>query len=496
MSEIKMHAIDLGASSGRGIVGSFDGKKLYVRENHRFPNEPVNTCGSFCWDILRIFHEIKASISKCALSDDKDIKSIGIDTWGVDYSFVDKKGALMANPYHYRDARTEEIQPYAFKTVPFKDIYSVAGIQTMNFNTLYQLVADIRDRKYIIDNADKLLFVPDLLNYFLTGEKVTEYTIASTGSILDAKKRALATDLLGKFGIRTDMFCDIVMPGNKLGKLTPQLLSEVGSISATVVNVASHDTASAVIAVPAKRGDDFVYISSGTWSLMGVECDEPVINDASRNYNLTNEGGAGGKIRFLKNIMGLWLEQESRRQWKREGLDISFDELTEKALQAKPFQCFINPNDDLFTPQGDMPNRIREFCKKTGQHVPESIGEVVRCIFESLVLCYRQTIEAIESMTGKHYNSINIVGGGTKEAILCQYAADASNRIVYAGPVEATAIGNIAMQTIASGELKDIAEAREVIRDSFDVKVYEPHHTSEWEEAYAKFLEICRKEYK
>ena len=229
---------------------------------------------------------------------------------------------------------------------------------------------------------------------------------------------------------------------------------------------------------------------------MGVECDEPVINDMSRSYNLTNEGGAGRKIRFLKNIMGLWLEQESRRQWKREGLDISFDELTEMALAAKPFQCFINPNDDLFTPQGDMPSRIREFCQKTGQHVPESAGEIVRCIFESLVLCYRQTIESIESMTGKRYNSINIVGGGTKEAILCQYAADASNRVVYAGPVEATAIGNIALQVIASGEIADITEAREVIRDSFEIKVYEPNHTSEWDEAYNRFIEICGKEYR
>ena len=492
MAEIKMLAIDLGASSGRGIVGSFDGKKLYVRENHRFPNEPVNTCGNFCWDILRIFHEIKTSISKCALSDDKDIKSIGIDTWGVDYSFIDKNGALMANPYHYRDARTDGIQPYAFKTVPFADIYSVAGIQTMNFNTLYQLCADLRDRKYIVDNADKLLFVPDLLNYFLTGEKVTEYTIASTGSILDAKKRALATDLLGKSGIRTDIFCDIVMPGNKLGKLTPQVLSEVGNISANVVNVASHDTASAVIAVPAKRGDDFVYISSGTWSLMGVENDEPVINSASLNYNLTNEGGAGGKIRFLKNIMGLWLLQESRRQWKRQGENVSFDELSNMAMASKPHACFINPDYLAFQTPGNMPRRIQEFCEKTGQYVPQTKGEIVRCIFDSLAMAYRSTVEKIDEITGKKAPFINIVGGGTKEAILCQYAADASNKVVYAGPVEATAIGNIAMQTIASGELKDIAEAREIIRDSFDVKVYEAKHSDAWDEAYSRYLNICK----
>lgn len=494
MSEIKMLAIDLGASSGRGIVGSFDGKTIKINENHRFPNEPVSTNGNFCWDILRIFHEIKTSISKCALSEDKDIKSIGIDTWGVDYGFIDKNGALMANPYHYRDSRTDNIQPYAFKTVPFEKLYGITGIQTMNFNTIYQLVADLRDRPYMVENAERLLFTPDLLNYFLTGEKYTEYTIASTGAVLDAQKRAISKELLNAFGIKESLFSPVVMPGNKVGRLTNALISELGDIRADVVNIAAHDTASAVIAVPAKRGDDFVYISSGTWSLMGVENDEPVINDLSMKYNFTNEGGAGGKIRFLKNIMGLWLEQESRRQWKREGDSYTFDELTAKALESKPFACFIDPNNVLFSPAGDMPGRIRKFCEATGQYVPQTVGEIVRCIFESLALCYRQTIETIEAMTGKKYNSINIVGGGTKEAILCQWAADASDRTVYAGPVEATAIGNISMQAIAAGEIKDIAEARDIIRNSFEVKVYESHNSDAWEEAYQRFLSICGKE--
>ena len=286
MAELKMLAIDLGASSGRGIVGKFDGKKITVEENHRFPNEPVHTSGNFNWDILRIFHEIKASISKCALSDDRDIKSIGIDTWGVDYGFVDKNGALMANPYHYRDARTDGIQPYAFNTVPFEELYGITGIQTINFNTIYQLVADLRDRPYIVENAERLLFTPDLLNYFLTGQKFTEYTIASTGAVLDAKARNISKSLLNKFGINEKLFSEVVMPGHKIGKLSSALISELGNITADVVNIASHDTASAVIAVPAKRGDDFVYISSGTWSLMGVENDDPVINSQSMNYNL------------------------------------------------------------------------------------------------------------------------------------------------------------------------------------------------------------------
>lgn len=362
----------------------------------------------------------------------------------------------------------------------------------MNFNTIYQLAADLRDRPYIVENAERLLFTPDLLNYFLTGQKFTEYTIASTGAVLDAQKREISKELLSRFGIKESLFSPVVMPGHKIGKLTPQLISELGSINATVVNIAAHDTASAVIAVPAKRGEDFVYISSGTWSLMGVENDDPVINEKSMKYNFTNEGGAGGKIRFLKNIMGLWLEQESRRQWKREGNNYTFDELTELALKAKPFACFIDPNDTLFSPAGDMPGRIREFCKKTNQHVPETVGEIVRCIFESLVLCYRNTIENIESMTGKKYSSINIVGGGTKEKILCQWAADASNRTVYAGPVEATAIGNIVMQAITSGEIADIWQAREIITDSFEVKVYEANHSDAWDEAYQRYLNICK----
>lgn len=494
MAKLKMLAIDLGASSGRGIIGSFDGDKLSINENHRFPNEPVNTNGNFSWDILRIFHEIKASISKCILSEDKDIKSIGIDTWGVDYGYIDKNGALMANPYHYRDMRTDNIQPYAFKTVPFEKIYGITGIQTMNFNTIYQLVADMRDRPYIVENAERLLFTPDLLNYFLTGEKLTEYTIASTGAVLDAKNRSISKELLTSFGIKESLFSKVVMPGNKVGKLTSELISELGSTNADVVNIAAHDTASAVIAVPARYGDDFVYISSGTWSLMGVESDEPVINELSLKYNFTNEGGAGGKIRFLKNIMGLWLEQESRRQWKREGKSYTFDELTGFALNSKPFACFIDPNNVLFSPAGDMPGRIREFCKLTGQYVPQTVGEIVRCIFESLALCYRQTIETIENITGKKYSSINIVGGGTKEATLCQWAADASNRVVYAGPVEATAIGNISMQAIAAGEIKNIWQARDLIRNSFDVKIYEPKHNDAWENAYQRFLSICGKD--
>lgn len=492
MAKLKMLAIDLGASSGRGIVGTFDGKKLTLEENHRFPNEPVTVAGTFTWDMLRIFHEIKNSIRKCALSEDKDISSIGIDTWGVDFGLIDKTGRLMANPVHYRDTRTEGIIEYADKFVPRSELYNTTGLQFLNFNSVYQILASMRDEPVYINNADKLLFTPDLLNYFLTGVMRTEYTIASTGAILDANKRDFAYDMLKKFGIPTNIFAPIAQPGSVVGPLLPQILEEVGDIKANVVNVAAHDTASAVLAVPA-TSDDFIFISSGTWSIMGSEVKEPIISDASFKYNFTNEGGVENTIRFSKNITGLWLKQESKRQWEREGKNYTHDQLTDMALASKPLQCFIDPDDPLFATPGNLPRRIVEYCKTTGQHVPENTGEIMRCIFESLALRYRYTVDCIDEMKGHKTPAVNIVGGGTKEAILCQFAADACGRPVHAGPVEATAIGNIATQAIAAGEIKNVAEAREVIRNSFDIEYYEPKNTEMWDEGYERFKKLIVK---
>ena len=492
MAELKMLAIDLGASSGRGIIGKFDGERLTLEENHRFASEPVTIAGSFNWDIMRIFHEIKQAINKCALSADKDIKSIGIDTWGVDYGLLDRKGKLLTNPVHYRDGRTLNIQPEAFRTVPADKLYGTTGIQFMDFNTVFQLVAELRDNPELCAAADKLLFIPDLLNYFLTGEKHTEYSIASTGALLDAKARNWAWDIIDAFGIPKRWFSDIVMPGSTVGPLLPSLRDELGDIRANVVNVAAHDTASAVVAVTAK-GDDFVYISSGTWSLMGTEIPEPIITDSSFEYNFTNEGGYAGSIRFLKNIMGLWIEQESRRQWKREGMSYTFDELSDMAMASKPCQSLINPDDPAFVAPGNMPKRICEYCEKTGQHVPETVGEIVRAIFDSLALRYRWAVEAIDDMKGKRTPFINIVGGGCKEAPLCQLCADSCSRPVYAGPVEGTAIGNILVQAIAAGEIKDLYEARHVIRNSFEIKEYLPKGNADmWDEAYSRFLQLIK----
>ncbi len=490
MKELKMLGIDLGASSGRGIVGSFNGEKLTLTENHRFLNEPVIQNGKFSWDILRIFHEIKNSVRKCVLDGD-EIATIGIDTWGVDYGLLDKNGHLISNPVHYRDARNDGIEKYVDKIYPLSDIYGKTGIQSLNFNTIYQLAAEQRFNPGLLDYADKMLFIPDLLGYFLTGEMATEYTIASTGAVLDANSKDYAFELLDKLGIPRKLFSSIVAPGHNLGALLPQVIEETGKTSAKVVKIASHDTASAVMAVPSKE-ESFIYISSGTWSLMGTELRSPIITEEASRLGFTNEGGVENTIRFLKNIMGLWLIQESRRQWKREGTEYSFGDFSKLALEAEPRKCFINPDDKLFAPPGNMPERIVSYCKKTGQRSPESVGEIVRCILDSLALKYRNTVESITAFMPCKPTAIHVVGGGCQDKLLCKLTSDAIGFPVYAGPVEATAIGNISMQAIAAGELKNVSEARELIARSIELDTYEPTIADKdaWDEAYGRFTKL------
>ena len=488
MAEQKMLAIDLGASSGRGIVGSFDGKKLSLKEIHRFSNDPVILCGRMYWDILRIFHEIKQAIRETVL-DGNAIRSIGIDTWGVDYALLDKSGKMLSNPRHYRDARTEGIVSYVGRFFSPSEVYAVTGIQSMNFNTVFQLAADLRDDASMIKNASRMLNIPDLLNYFLTGNMANEYTILSTGALLDAEKRDYAKDILAKAGIPQRLFGDIVAPGTALGKLLPQVQSEVGKTDAEVLTVASHDTASAVVAVPTQE-KEFLFISSGTWSLMGTELPAPKINAETEKYNFTNEGGVNNTIRFLKNIMGLWLIQESRRQWKREGKEYSFAELEALAKEAKPFRCFIDPDHPSFVSPGDLPARVREFCQATGQYVPQTVGEVMRCIYESLAMKYRYTAQTIQKLTGISPRVIHVVGGGTKDGLLSQLTADACGMPVCAGPEEATAIGNLLVQLMATGEVKTLSDARAIVAESFACKYYTPTNVEAWDEAYQTFCTL------
>ncbi len=490
MATCNLLAIDLGASSGRGILGSFDGEVLTLRETHRFLNEPVNLGGRLYWDILRIFHEVKQAIAKT--NREAAISSIGIDTWGVDYALLDQAGRMLANPVHYRDLRTQNTAERIAPIVSDKELYLATGIQKMNFNTIYQLCEDLADST-VKDRAARMLNIPDLLNYFLTGVAKNEYTVLSTGAILDPKTRTYHKELLQKLGIPLSWFGEPVEPGTFVGKLTEQVQSEVGKTDAGVVAVASHDTASAVIAVPTQE-EDFVFISSGTWSLMGTELKEPLVNDETRKRNFTNEGGILGTTRFLKNIMGLWLIQESRRQWQREGLEVSFAEMEAAAKRETPFASLIDPDDPAFGTPGDMPGKIREFCKKTGQTIPEGMGAVVRCIYESLALKYRMTASAIETLRGRKNKVIHVVGGGTKDAFLSQMTADACGIPVIAGPVEATAIGNLVVQLMAMGKIKTLNDARALVARSFETKTYVPSGArSDWDAAYKTFLQITDK---
>lgn len=492
MKKVKMLAIDLGASSGRGIVGTFDGERISLAENHRFSNDPVMTAGQFTWDILRIFFEIKNSIRQCALSEDKNISSIGIDTWGVDFGLLDKGGKLLGNPVHYRDARNAGMPEYSYGIVPRDELYAHTGIQVIDFNTLFQLLSLKKNSPEYLDVAQDMLFVPDLLNYFLTGKKQTEYTIASTGQLVNAFSRDWDYELIERYGLPRGLFRDIVKPGTPCGKLLPEIKDDIGDIDPTVISVAAHDTGSAVLSVPAKS-DKFIFVSSGTWSIMGTETKEPVISEKSSAYNFTNEGGFGGTVRFSKNITGLWLEQESRRQWAREGKKYSYDELSDMAAQVKPLKYIIDPDDPVFSAPGNMPKRVADYCRTTGQGTPSSMGEIVRCIFDSIALRYRWTVEKIDEMCGEKLPAINIVGGGTKEKMLSQFASNACKRPVYTGPVEATALGNIAAQAIALGEIKDMHEARAVIAASTDMGEFYPAEPEIWDEAFERFKKIIEK---
>ena len=488
MADLKMLAIDLGATSGRGIVGTYDGKKLTLEENHRFDDSSSYLAGTLQWNVMDIFENIKTSIKNAGPS----IKSIGIDTWGVDYALIGKDGRMVSSPVNYRDSRTSDIMEYAEKFMSKSDLYQATGIQSMNFNTIYQLLADMRSNPKLLESADSFLMMPDLLNYFLTGNKFNEYTNATTGALIDPKTGDWAYDVLKKHGIPSHIFGKIIQPGTKVGKLLPQIKSEVGDIDADVLSVASHDTASAIMAVPAK-GEDFVYISSGTWSLMGTELKAPIVNKETELYNVTNEGGANNRICFLKNIMGLWIHTECRRDFaKMDGYKTSYDDLAEMGAKSEPMRSIIDPDDVIFTPPGNMTKRIADYCKRTGQPVPETKGQFVRCVFDSLALRYRNTLESIEKITGKKTPFINIIGGGSKETVLNKFTADCCGIPVYAGPTEATAIGNLVSQAIAMGEIKDLAQARLMIADSFGVECYEPDLASKsvWDAGYEKFLKL------
>ena len=469
----KVLAFDFGASSGRAIIGSFDNGKISLQEIHRFSNDPVKVNGTLYWDVLRLLHEIKQGIVKAKMAGGFD--SIGIDTWGVDFGLIDKDGRLLENPVHYRDPRTAGLVEEAFKTIPKEKLYKITGIQFMELNTLFQLISLRRQRPELLERADKMLFMPDLLAYFLTGKMCAEYSIASTSQLIDIENRTWSKELLEAFDIPESLFAPLVQPGTVLGELTDEICEELGVDKVPVISVCGHDTQSAITAVPCPEGD-FAFLSSGTWSLFGTELKTPIVDETSLKINITNEGGIDGTIGLLKNIIGLWLIQESRRQWQREGQDYSYAELEKLALKEEPFKCFIDPDAPEFTPQGNIPRRVQEFCEKTGQYVPQSVGEIMRCIYESLAMKYRLTFEKLCDCTNKDYPVIHVIGGGTKDGLLCQMTANSCDRTVKAGPIEATVMGNVAVQFMSDGTIKDVAHARQAVADSETLKVYNPEN--------------------
>lgn len=480
-------AFDFGASSGRAIIGCFDGDKITLEEVHRFSNDPVSVGGTVYWDVLRLFYEIKQGIVKAKIAGGFD--SIGIDTWGVDFGLIDSEGKLMENPIHYRDARTVGLVDEAFNTMPKEKLYGITGIQFMELNTLFQLISLKKYRPWMLERADKMLFMPDLFGYMLTGKMCAEYSIASTSQLIDLDTKTWSKEILDAFGIKESVFAPLVQPGTVLGELSKEICEECGVDPVPVISVCGHDTQSAITSVPCENGD-FAFLSSGTWSLFGTELDKPIVNETSMNINITNEGGFDGSTGFLKNIIGLWLIQESRRQWRREGKEYSYADLEKLALAAEPFKYFIDPDAPEFVPHGNIPERVREFCRKTGQYVPETVGEIMRCIYESLAMKYRLTFEKLRECTERDYPVIHVIGGGTKDGLLCQMTANSCDRTVKAGPIEATVMGNVAVQLMSDGSVENIGQAKRIVAASSELKTFEPKDTGKWAAAYENFLKV------
>lgn len=481
-------AIDFGASSGRAMIGEFDGGRITLKEIHRFSNDPVILGGTMYWDVLRLFHEIKQSLIKAK---PYNIESVAIDTWGVDFGLIDENGRLLENPVHYRDSRTAGMVGEAYKLIPPERLYSLTGNQIMEINTAFQLLALKKSRPELSDRADKVLLMPDLFNFFLSGEKKAEVSIASTTQLFDQKAKNWSDAAIEEFGFDRELFPEVIPSGTVIGTLSKELREELGLDPIKVVAVCGHDTQCALAAAPAEE-KSFAFLSCGTWSLLGTELDEPIINDDSMRNNVTNEQGFGGKTSFLKNIIGLWLIQESRRQYAREGKEYSFAELEDMARSAEPFKCFIDTDAPEFTPAGNIPKRIKEYCARTAQPVPETPGEIMRCIYESLALKYKSAVKELEECTGENFGVLYMIGGGTKDRFLSELTADSCGITVSSGPVEATALGNIAIQLMTDGEIKDLAEARETVRRSEKIYTFSPKDTDLWDGAYQRYTEVIK----
>ncbi len=481
-------AVDLGAESGRVMRATLSDGQLAVEEVHRFANGPVRLPDGIHWDVLRLWSEIKVGIG-LALKSGSAPESIGVDSWGVDFALLDRKGALIGNPYHYRDNRTNGMLEEAFQYISRTEIYSRTGVQFMPINSLYQLLAMRVQESPQLEIAETFLMISDLFHYWLSGEKVNEFTNATTTQCFNPNNREWDTNLLERLGLPTHIFQGIAEPGTPLGDVISDIAEEIGVKSLKVVLPATHDTGSAVAAVPAS-GPRFAWISSGTWSIVGTEIEQPVINAQAMNFNFTNEGGVQNTWRLSKNVMGLWLVQECRRAWLAEGISLSYEELTKMAREARPFVAVIDPDYPDFLYPGNMPQRILSYCKKTHQALPQTQGEIVRMILESIALKYRWVLERLELLSGNTFDTIHIVGGGSRNYLLNEFTANATGRTVIAGPVEATAIGNAMLQAIGMKHLSSLDEARNVVRASFEPEIYTASASEIWEKPYALLCQL------
>ena len=486
MAEVRKYiAVDLGAESGRVMLGSVSADRLALEEIHRFSNGPVEEGGSLRWDFDRLLSEIKTGISKAVKTARAQVWGIGIDSWGVDFGLLDGDGRLIENPYHYRDSQTNGMMEKAFELMSKREIYENTGVQFMQLNSVYQLLAMRLSSSVALAKAKYLIFIADLFSYYLCGKLFGEYTLASTSQFMDMRTGQWSRDVLARLSLPIGILPRIVRPGTVVGQLSARVGRELACGPIGIIAIGSHDTASAVAAVPA--GDsNWAYLSSGTWSLMGVEVPQAIVNDKTFEYEFTNEGGVEDTIRLLKNIMGLWLTQECKRQWQREGTDLSYAELSAMAEKAEPFARHIDVDYSGFLAPGDMPKRINDYLAGTGQAAIDDKGQMIRTILEALAFKYRLVLARIEDVIGKAIDCLHIVGGGMQNELLNQFAANATGKKVIAGPAEATATGNILMQAKATRQIKTLAEAREIVRNSFDLKEYQPQDVSLWDEQYKK----------
>ena len=474
-------AIDLGASSGRAVLGRLEDERVTFSEVHRFPNGPIHVNGSLRWDVVALEREIRLGVQRAVERVDR-LDGLGLDSWGVDYVLLNAAapGQPIEPPFHYRDSRTAGAMDRVFKKISRSDLYARTGIQFLPFNTIYQLASEDKER---LASADGLLLIADYFAHRLGARPVGEMTLASTSQLLDARTRGWATDLAGQLGIPADLLPELVEAGQVIGQ------TDDGT---PIIATASHDTGAAVVGCPAAGPGDWAFLSSGTWSILGMELDQPRLGPDALAAGMSNEAGVAGTIRLLRNIMGLWLLQESRRQWAAAGKDQTWDELVRLAGDAKPFSAVLDPDDETFLAPGDMPARIAEFCRRTNQPAPDSVGQFVRVIFESLALKTRWVLDRLESVAGRRAHTIHLVGGGASNRLLCQWTADATSRVVLAGPAEATAAGNVLTQAVGVGAISSFAYARQVLRQSIELDEYEPLPSAEWDGAYERLRSLLQ----